>query len=783
MQELAQQIVNLDQALAASNARINTLVTELANTQTEVGRLRQAPSQGDKKHSLVKDGKKLYPDALKDGKGFVKWSEGFLRWVKCEDSGLKELFVQAGKSKHPIAISQCPEKWRDHVTFLYNHLQKLLVDNDDASLVRRVPEENALEVWRKIVAKRVPRSLAAKGMRLRAITNFGANHKAKSNANVQNLIDDYESRISRFMIDYDAPEPVTEDIKKDCLMQMLPDKLEEAIKDTAMTIERDGKELDYATLRAMIVKRVESEGDNATNDPMDVGQVEQLQEDINALGAGKAAGKGQQPPNSCNRCWQQGHYARDWELCPKGGKGKAGGEGKAGGGGKGKDGDPKGKGKGRGKGKGKGKGKKGVYEVDAWADQEWEEEETAKDKEGDGLAAEAAGIMDLDSIEQWDVWAVDDIGNEDDLMEIDMIDVEAEVVGKGSIFDIGKSNPGRLIEIPRQESIFDEGKGEVDQSSGQYVSIFDVGKEDVHRPAVKLSGMNDEEDQWYTGGTDPWNMNAAKTSPPRATQYVRIHSEPGTPSSNSVLSPEFLKKMAKANGIGSPQSWTATSSASTSSSTPSTSVLDPGFLNKYGLNIPEAWNGESEEFDEWAYQDEAFREIEMGEIDEQEEVPEVPELRVRAAVENYERKIQKKGKGPRCMQRCSGQCQDAACEEHQQPIPAMTTETRTARKQERKIKKGERGPRKGNARGICGRRRPRGVHEVEYGQSIWHTRFSTRLKRRKPTHAGTLQGDGWHEQWGGSLAKLRRLNRKAQRYWRAGPACRGIRSGVDVHGR
>ena len=72
------------------------------------------------------------------------------------------------------------------------------------------------------------------------------------------------------MVDCDAPEPVTEDIKKDCLVQILPDKLESAIKDSTGTIEREGKELDYAGLRALILKRVEGEGD-AAGDPMDSG--------------------------------------------------------------------------------------------------------------------------------------------------------------------------------------------------------------------------------------------------------------------------------------------------------------------------------------------------------------------------------------------------------------------------------------------------------------------------------------------------------------------------------
>ena len=111
--------------------------------------------------------------------------------------------------------------------------------------------------------------------------------KAKSNAQVQNQIDDYEPRSARYMVDYSAAEPVTEDIKNDCLMQLVPEKLETAIQDSIMTVEREGNKLDYASLRAIIVKRVEGDSEQVS-DPMDVCQVEQRdsndnETDVNAL--------------------------------------------------------------------------------------------------------------------------------------------------------------------------------------------------------------------------------------------------------------------------------------------------------------------------------------------------------------------------------------------------------------------------------------------------------------------------------------------------------------------
>ena len=53
---------------------------------------------GRQKHSLITD-----------GKNFVKWSEGFMRWVKREHPQLLDLFAHAARAKHPIDLRQCPE--------------------------------------------------------------------------------------------------------------------------------------------------------------------------------------------------------------------------------------------------------------------------------------------------------------------------------------------------------------------------------------------------------------------------------------------------------------------------------------------------------------------------------------------------------------------------------------------------------------------------------------------------------------------------------------------------
>ena len=70
--DLAQQIFNLDQALQTAASRIETLETELQEVNSRGGREQN-------KQSIIMDGKKLYPEHLKDMKKFVRWSESFLR--------------------------------------------------------------------------------------------------------------------------------------------------------------------------------------------------------------------------------------------------------------------------------------------------------------------------------------------------------------------------------------------------------------------------------------------------------------------------------------------------------------------------------------------------------------------------------------------------------------------------------------------------------------------------------------------------------------------------------
>ena len=103
LHELAQQIINLDNALAAANSRITALEAKPSGDS----------GGGFKNKSLIKDPNKLYPDNLLDHKNFKKWSDDFLRWVRIESEELYDVLVHAQKAKNSIPSTHVPAEWKD----------------------------------------------------------------------------------------------------------------------------------------------------------------------------------------------------------------------------------------------------------------------------------------------------------------------------------------------------------------------------------------------------------------------------------------------------------------------------------------------------------------------------------------------------------------------------------------------------------------------------------------------------------------------------------------------
>ena len=65
--------------------------------------------------------------------------------------------------------------------------------------------------------------------------------------------------------------PVSNDVKKDTLLQILPKTFESAIKDAMMHFEKDDTEMDYDFVKKLVLQRVDREaGPEVDEDAMDV---------------------------------------------------------------------------------------------------------------------------------------------------------------------------------------------------------------------------------------------------------------------------------------------------------------------------------------------------------------------------------------------------------------------------------------------------------------------------------------------------------------------------------
>ena len=189
-----------------------------------------------------------------------------MRWIRIESDELHDLMEHAQKAKQSIGIERIPATWASHNHYIYSHLKKLMVDLEPAGIVTLVAHDNGLEAWRKLTQKYVPKTLGSKSLRLRRITTFGIQNQARNLSGVSVLIDHYESNISKDVEDYEQT-PVSDDVKKDVLLQILPKSLESAIKDAMMHYEKDETGMDYEFVKSLVLQRVDREAAPEDDDP------------------------------------------------------------------------------------------------------------------------------------------------------------------------------------------------------------------------------------------------------------------------------------------------------------------------------------------------------------------------------------------------------------------------------------------------------------------------------------------------------------------------------------
>ena len=172
--DLSQQIVNLDAALQTAMARISVLESEVKNLT----------GSGGFKQSLIKDPKKLYPNAMKEKKDIKKWAADFMRWIRIESDELHNLMEHAAKAKAPIGPERVPAEWASHNHYIYSHLKKLVIDIEPAGIINLVDKDNGLEAWRRIVVPLKPRSEAKRN------ALHGAVHNPPKSRSLAFVIDD-----------------------------------------------------------------------------------------------------------------------------------------------------------------------------------------------------------------------------------------------------------------------------------------------------------------------------------------------------------------------------------------------------------------------------------------------------------------------------------------------------------------------------------------------------------------------------------------------------------------
>ena len=307
---------------------------------------------------------------------------------------IAQAFLRAGKQDDPLDTSGLTVIQLAYSKAVYGHLRSLTEGfRKAAKIVRLVRGENGLEAWRKLVRRFDPQNPEVHAAQLEHLVTFGTRNVVKQLGDVPTVLDQFQ----RMLDDYEEATGdcgINDATKKTIMMQLLPQSLRVATRDTLMAARQTFVSVSPEYLRTIITQRCEfDEVALGSAIPMDAGAVAEsavLTEDAGSMGqrgVGPGLGKGGAyrapsaptvqklppggtlgwdkydkwtnngfPPGTCGGCGADNHFRNDCPQNPNKGKHPPR---------KGKDG---GKAKGKGKGKwGKGKGVGGVE------DEEWEE--------------------------------------------------------------------------------------------------------------------------------------------------------------------------------------------------------------------------------------------------------------------------------------------------------------------------------------------------------------------------------------------------------------------------
>ena len=222
-------------------------------------------------------------------------------------------------------MTQEQKEWMERTQSEMFSVLSLLTKGEANQLVRSCNDKNGYTAWKKLYDRFNPKTPASLTAAWRDVIRP---KKIKDMREAGKAIDSWESKVVELKKEH-GEEPTT-GLKASLLLEMLPDQVQ-------LTVAQglSSKKLDYDTLKAKIKLMANVQSDYSTPQPMDIGEMQCYDEDVNVEAVGVQKGKGKGP--AFGTCWTCGgsHFARS---CPKGNN-------------KGQKGFGKGEDKGKGKGK------------------------------------------------------------------------------------------------------------------------------------------------------------------------------------------------------------------------------------------------------------------------------------------------------------------------------------------------------------------------------------------------------------------------------------------------
>ena len=149
-------------------------------------------------------------------------------------------------------------------TFLYAPVCGWVLEADGAKIVNNIDDNDGIECWRKLARRFNPQTAPTKGARLRGITCFAEKHTAKNTAQVPAVIEFLEKCLRNYTKDF-STEALSEDVKKDTLLQIIPQSLATLVQDFMILEKGEGDEsgdedlfadMSYDKLKRLILSRV-----------------------------------------------------------------------------------------------------------------------------------------------------------------------------------------------------------------------------------------------------------------------------------------------------------------------------------------------------------------------------------------------------------------------------------------------------------------------------------------------------------------------------------------------